>query len=112
MSRRRNGLQAEPIDPDSPVSLGELCRVFDVHADYVIELVDVGVIEPMAGRRPSDWRFPAHALVRMRRALRLHHDLAVEPAGAALALDLIEEVRRLRVRVRALEGGPPGSGEP
>lgn len=105
MTRRDQPVPAEPLDPESPVSLGELCRVFDVHADYVIELVEVGVVEPMAGRRPSEWRFPARAIVRMRRALRLRHDLAVDPAGAALALDLIEEVRRLRARVRALESG-------
>ncbi|MDZ7747477.1 MAG: DnaJ C-terminal domain-containing protein [Halofilum sp. (in: g-proteobacteria)] len=39
----------------------------------------VGVVEPMAGRRPSEWRFPARAIARMRRALRLRHDLAVDP---------------------------------
>ena len=103
MSDRHDPIDAEPLDPEASISLGQLCRVFDVHADYVIELVDVGVVEPVAGRRPSEWRFRAHAIVRMRRALRLHHDLAVEPAGAALALDLIEEVRALRARVRALE---------
>ena len=105
MSDRDDPIEAEPLDPEAPISLGQLCRVFEVHADYVIELVDVGVVEPIAGRRPSEWRFPAHAIVRMRRALRLHHDLAIEPAGAALALDLIEEVRVLRARVRALESG-------
>lgn len=107
MSSHDEPLEAEPLEPDAPVSLGQLCRVFDVHADYVIELVEVGVVEPVAGRRPSEWRFPARAIVRMRRALRLRRDLAVEPAGAALALDLIEEVRALRARVRALESGDP-----
>jgi chaperone modulatory protein CbpM len=104
MSERDHPIEAEPLDPGTPVSLAQLCRVFDVHADYVIELVEVGVVEPFGGRRPSDWQFPAHAIVRMRRALRLRHDLSVEPAGAALALDLIEEVDRLRARLRALEG--------
>jgi chaperone modulatory protein CbpM len=108
MSRRDELPEPEVLDPHAHVSLGELCRVFDVHADYVIELVEVGVVEPLEGRRPSEWRFPAHSIVRMRRALRLSHDLAVEPAGAALALDLIEEVRALRARVRALETGNRG----
>ncbi len=104
MTERDELIEAEPLEPDAPVSLAQLCRVFDVHADYVIELVQVGVVEPFGGRRPSDWQFPAHAIVRMRRALRLRYDLAVEPAGAALALDLIEEVERLRARLRALDG--------
>lgn len=101
----RRVLVAAPVDAEAPLSLGQLCRVLDVHADYVIEMVEVGVIEPTDGRRPSEWRFPAHALWRLRRALRLRYDLAVDPAGAALALDLLEEIQALRARVRALETG-------
>lgn len=101
----RRTLVAAPIDAEAPLSLGQLCRVLDIHADYVIEMVEVGVVEPLAGRRPSEWRFPAHALWRLRRALRLRYDLAIDPAGAALALDLLEELQALRARVRALEIG-------
>lgn len=101
---------AYPVGSESAITLAELCRVFEIHADDVIELVEYGVVEPFAGQHPSQWRFPGHALVRMRRALRLRRDLAVEPAGAALALDLIEELQVLRSRLAALEsgGGQPG----
>lgn len=102
---RRSTLVAAPVEAEAPLSLGQLCRVLDIHADYVIEMVEVGVIEPLEGRRPSEWHFPAHALWRLRRALRLRYDLAVDPAGAALVLDLLEEVQALRARVRALEMG-------
>lgn len=101
----RRTMVAAPVDAEAPLSLGQLCRVFDIHADYVIEMVEVGVVEPVGGGRPSEWRFPAHALLRLRRALRLRSDLALDPAGAALALDLLEELRELRARVRALEVG-------
>ena len=104
MTAREDLPEAEPLDAQAAFTLGDLCRVFDVHADYVIELVEVGVVEPEAGRMPSEWRFRGHAILRMRRALRLREDLSVEPAGAALALDLIEEVQALRARVRALQG--------
>lgn len=105
MTTRDEPLVARRIEDEGPLTLAELCRVFDVHADFVIEMVEVGVVEPFEGRRPSDWRFPAQALVRMRRAIRLREDLAVDPAGAALALDLIEELRELRTRLRVLERG-------
>lgn len=103
--RRHRILVAAPVDAEAPLSLGQLCRVLDIHADYVIEMVEVGVIEPLGGQRPSEWQFPAHALWRLRRALRLSYDLAVDPAGAALVLDLLEEIQALRARVRALETG-------
>ena len=85
------------------VTLRELCRVFDLHADDVVELVEFGVIEPARGRRPSEWRFSAGTLVRVRRALRLQHDLQLNYAGLALALDLLEEVQALRTRLRVLD---------
>jgi chaperone modulatory protein CbpM len=40
---------------------------------------------------------------RARRALRLQRDLDLNLAGAALALDLLDEVEILRERVRVLE---------
>jgi len=108
MTEHDEPLQAEALDAAAALTLLQLCRVFDVHADYVIELVEVGVVEPAEGHRPAEWRFPAQALVRMRRALRWHRELAVDPAGAALALDLLEEVEMLRARLRALDPGGDG----
>lgn len=105
MSRRNPPVEAEPIDARGPLTLGELCRACDIEADYVIEFVEIGLIEPEAGRVPNEWRFPSQALSRLQRAVRLHRDLSIEPHGAALALDLIEELDELRRRVRWLEGG-------
>ena len=97
---------AEPLDQTGPLSLGEICDACGLQADYVIDLVQVGVVEPVEGRHPREWRFHPHAIVRVQRALRLRRDLAVDPGGAALVLDLIEEVRELRQRLRAVEGEP------
>ena len=85
------------------LTLRELCRVFDLHADEIVELVEFGVIEPTRGRRPSEWHFSTGALLRVRRALRLQRDLQLNYAGLALALDLLEEVESLRRRLRVLD---------
>jgi chaperone modulatory protein CbpM len=105
MSREDTPLEAEPLDASGPVTLRELCYACDIDADYVIEYIEVGVIEPEQGRHPSEWRFPPQSLARLQRAVRLRRDLSVEPQGAALALDLLEELDELRRRVRMLEGG-------
>ena len=39
----------------------------------------------------------------MHRVIRLQHDLRVNLAGAALALDLLDEIDQLRARLRALD---------
>jgi chaperone modulatory protein CbpM len=104
MTRPDAPLEAEPIDARGPVTLGEVCRACAIEADTVIEYVEVGVIEPEQGRQPQQWRFSVCAIARLQRAVRLHRDLAVDLQGAALALDLLEELDELRRRVRALEG--------
>ncbi len=106
MKRDEPPIEAELLEARESVTLRELCQACDIQADYVIEFVEVGVIEPYAGRRPNEWRFPPRSLGRLQRAVRLQRDLSVGPAGAALALDLIEEVAVLRRRLRCLEGGP------
>lgn len=87
----------------SRLTLRELCRVFDLRADEVVELVEFGVVEPVRGRSPSDWYFSATSITRVRRALRLRQDLHIDYADLALVLDLLEEVRDLRSRLHAVD---------
>ncbi len=83
------------LDEHFRLTLIEVCQICEVSAERVIELVDAGVIE-VEGNEPPQWLFDALAFQRLRAALRLERDLGVNPAGAALALDLLEELRRLR----------------
>ena len=79
--------------------LRSLCRL---SSESLMEMVEEGLLRPI-GALPEHWRFPSSDLARLRRALRLQQDLGVNLAGAALALDLIEEVEHLRARLRILE---------
>ncbi len=89
------------------LSLHELCLAAGVRAEIAIELVSIGVIEAR-GSGPESWAFDLRALERSRTALRLHRDLGIDWAGLALALDLLEEVERLRHRILVLERGRAG----
>lgn len=95
-------IEAAIIDNDTLFTLRELCRSSGAHAEVIVEMVEVGLLEPQ-GRDPSDWRFPPQSLTRIHSTLRLRRDLQVNLSGAALALELMDEVAQLRRRVRALE---------
>ena len=88
------------IEEDS-LTLGQLCRACGVHADWIISLVEEGIIEPQ-GADIRLWRFSGASLVRARSALRLQRDLGVNLAGIALALDLMEELESLRAHIKTL----------
>lgn len=95
-------LSGEIFEEEIELSLADLCRACRMPAERVFELVEQGVIEPL-GRDPARWRFRAVSVVRVRCAQRLERDLGVNMAGAALAIELLEELQRLRARLRRLQ---------
>lgn len=92
------------LEEQAELTLAEISRACAVHAECIIELVEEGVIEP-AGRDPHHWRFSGAQMRRAGAALRLQHDLGINLAGVALALQLLDEVEELRAQIRAMGGG-------
>lgn len=84
---------------DDSLTLEQLCQACGVHADWVISLVEESIIEPQ-GNEVQLWRFSGASLVRVHSALRLQRDLGVNLAGIALALDLLEELDKLRSQLK------------
>ena len=86
------------LDEQSDLSLNDLSRACSSSIEWVIELVEEGVLEPI-GLEQADWRFPGTSLQKARVALRLQQDLGINLAGVALALDMLDEIDTLRARL-------------
>ena len=89
------------LDEQSDMTLDDLCRACQVEQKEIVALIDEGVVEPRT-RSKSPWSFSGTSLPRVARALRLQHDLELNPAGVAFALDLLSEIEDLRNRMRIL----------
>ena len=98
----RTILVGEIVDDTQVHSLLQLCAICGVQAERVQELVSFGILEP-AGDQPAVWAFSASAVHRAKKALRLHRDLGVDHQGLALALELLDEIDRLRGVVARLQ---------
>ncbi|MDE0064253.1 MAG: chaperone modulator CbpM [Gammaproteobacteria bacterium] len=97
MKRRTSQhLSGTVIGEQTVFTLRELCSACGVQSEVVIEMVEEGVLDPR-GRVPSEWRFTGRAVIRAQKALKLTRDLEVNWPGAALALDLLEEIEQLRL---------------
>lgn len=83
------------------IDMQEFCQVVDLPAAFVIEIVEHGILEPQ-GRQPEEWLFDSAALSIAKRAVKLHHELQLEWDGVALALNLLEELERVRAENRML----------
>lgn len=94
-------LSANILEEDVQLSLGDLSRACCVEADFIVELVQEGIIDPLEPHA-TRWAFNGICLLRVRKALNLQRDLGVNLAGIALALDLLEETDRLRAQLSRL----------
>lgn len=88
-------LQCTILDENGEYSLRELCNVCKVHAEFIQELIDEGILSPQ-GQSPQEWRFAAIEIKRIQISIRLQEDLRINLPGTALALDLLEEIEQLR----------------
>lgn len=86
---------------DREYSLTEFCELAHVQTELVTELVSAGVLEPEVRR--DIWYFRRSELSRCMKASRLMQDLEINLHGAALALELMDQNRRLRRRMAHLE---------
>ncbi|HDN69225.1 MAG: MerR family transcriptional regulator [Gammaproteobacteria bacterium] len=103
MTQRTDILTGIILEEEIHLSLRELCDACAVHAEFITELVNEGVIEP-SGFDKSHWCFSGVSLHRIRAAKHLQRDLGVNLAGVALALDLLDEMQRLHTQLQKLSG--------
>jgi len=83
------------LDDQVEFTLLELCRLCDANARHIAEIVDEGIIEP-AGTSPMHWRFTGLMMRRVQVVLRLERDLDINLPGAALIIELLDEMGSLR----------------
>jgi chaperone modulatory protein CbpM len=90
------------LEEQEELTLDDLCRACAAQSDLIVDLVHEGVLAPL-GAAPEVWRFTGVHLHRATVAVRLQRDLGVNPAGAALALELMDELDSLRAQLSRLE---------
>ena len=78
------------------ISFDELCISANITSDYILELVDYNIIEPVLGSEPQEWQFNISAVTVVNKAARLHRDLDINWADIGLVLNLLEEIETLR----------------
>ena len=86
-----------PVDAEHPLAATELARAAGDRVEWIWELVEAGVITPLApAEPPTQWVFHGESLRWALEARRLQRDLDANLDATALIIDLQREIRRLR----------------
>lgn len=87
---------------DAEFTLPALGRASRVARADLLAWIDEGVLTPVAPFNSDDstWRFGGDSLSRALAAQRLISDLALNAAGVALVLDLLDRITHLQARLQ------------
>ena len=88
-------IEGSLVEEEVHMSIVEISQATRAPEDLLMSWVTEGVLSP-TGSSPEDWRFSGDSLQRAKTAAHLAHDLELNTPGVALALDLLDEITRLR----------------
>jgi chaperone modulatory protein CbpM len=88
------------LEQSALLTVKDLSRMCAVDERHIVDFVEEGVLH-VVEIKSTEWYFRGEALRRTRLALRLERDLELNLAGVALALELMEELERLRRELQA-----------
>ena len=100
MNSERQGkktLVGQVLNESDVITLADLCRCCTVETETVTMLVSEGILDPV-GVDVEQWQFSITSIRRVRTATHLQRDLGVNLAGAALALELLDQIAELKRR--------------
>jgi chaperone modulatory protein CbpM len=98
-SSQDQALSGAILEESADLTVKDLSRMCAVDERHIVEYVEEGVLN-VVEINTTEWHFTGAALRRARLALRLERDLELNLAGVALALQLMEELERLRREMR------------
>ena len=95
--KRGNVLVGQVLEQHQKITIDDLCRICTVETETVSLLVAEGILDPI-GDDVEHWQFRIDSLQRVRKVKHLQRDLGVNLPGAALALELMDQIEELERR--------------
>lgn len=86
------------LDVEQALALADFARACQQPRDWVLALVEHSILE-VSSNDPEQWVFLGEDLARARRASRLQRDFDASLTAVAVMLDLLDEVKQLRMQV-------------
>lgn len=98
---RNSSIEAEIVAETATCTVEELCAVCGADTAWITTMVAHGIIEPIDASK-TKWQFTNVSALRAAKARRLERDLKLNAPGIAVVLDLLDEIERLKARLKSL----------
>ena len=85
------------------ISLHELCEYRGLNEQLIVEVVEHGIAQPVAGSSVVDWVFEATSVHWLHKAVRLHEDLEIDWIAVAMVIELLQKNEALQKQNECFE---------
>ncbi|KTD74691.1 chaperone modulator CbpM [Legionella waltersii] len=83
------------IEETTTYTFVEICQKYQIPEELLIEMIEQGFF-PEQSTNPNELKVNQKSLQRIESAFRLHRDLGINLPGVTLALDLLDEIEKMR----------------
>ncbi len=80
-------------------TVNAICSYHDINEEMLSDMVSWGIATPY-GTAPNRWLFSQNDYERIGCATRFNKDLDINIPGAAMVLELLEELDKVRIEIR------------
>ena len=87
---------ATAISTSAPLTIDELAHLCGTQPEWVIRIVETGILQPTGQNEPAAWRFVSSDIHRALEARELERMLDTNLDAVAMLMDLSHELRRLK----------------
>ena len=95
-------MSGDLLNEEALLTLQDLCENCGLTSVQITAYVEEGIVE-VQGNDVTRWRFSEVSMVKLQKAHRLNQDLGLNPAGAALAMELLEKIDDLKNQLKRYE---------
>ena len=95
-------MTGEVLSEEHKLTLEDICQTCGLSELKVKAYIEESVVE-VQGDDARLWRFSEISMVRIQKACRLEKDLRLNPAGTALALELMSQIEELKNLLKRFE---------
>jgi len=77
------------------ISVQELCQSQHIQQDFIIEIVEYGIAEPIKGNSAQEWVFDTTSVPWLKKAIDLHRELEIDWFAVAIIIELLKQKEAL-----------------
>ena len=92
----------EFLGEDPKLRLEDICLQCSLSISKATAYIEEGVVD-VQGDDVEQWRFSEVSIIQFKKAQRLEQDLRLNPAGVALALELMSQIDELKTRLERFQ---------